>query len=302
MKCVKIIKIIVLTLELVLPIRMTMAQVISVANQKGGVAKTATCRYLADIYVSLGKKVLLIDFDPQASLTKGFDLNPELFEGVNKGNICNIFQKEKVSFVSVGEEDEILHILPSNRELGIIGQGNIIGKDLMLRRFITVNKLHDTYDVIIIDNNPKFDTMTINTILASNIMVIPVVTAKDEQEGLHGFFRNMEETLLAFSHTIDRTMIVPSRYNKSTKVGKAYLEIIKNDTTPFINRECPVLAESDIIISNAVPEKVAFSDASSYNMSVYKYLVDHGSSSSMKKVQRDKLLMLLENIAKKIIK
>jgi len=278
-----------------------MANIISVANQKGGVAKTATCRYLADIYVSQGKRVLLIDFDPQASLTKGFNLNPELFEGVNKGNICNIFQKEKVSFVSVGDEDEVLHILPSNRELGIIGQGNIIGKDLMLRRFINTNKLDKTYDIIIIDNNPKFDTMTINTILASNIIVIPVVTAKDEQEGLHGFFKNMEETLSAFSHNINRVMIIPSRFNKSTKVGKVYLEIIKNDTEPFIKAECPVLAGSDIIISDAVPEKVAFSDASSYNMSVFRYLVDYGGSSSMKKDKREKLLKLLENIAKKII-
>ncbi|SFV68170.1 Chromosome (plasmid) partitioning protein ParA / Sporulation initiation inhibitor protein Soj [hydrothermal vent metagenome] len=278
-----------------------MSKIISVANQKGGVAKTATCRYLADIYIAQGKKVLLIDFDPQASLTKGFNINPELFEGVNSGNICNIFQKEKVSFISVGEEDEILHILPSNRELGIIGQSNIIGKDLILRRFITTNRLDKAYDIIIIDNNPKFDTMTINTILASNIIVIPVVTAKDEQEGLHGFFRNMEETLSAFNHVIDRVVIVPSRYNKSTKVGKAYLEIIKNDTTPFINKECPVVAKSDIKISDAVPEKVAFSDASSYNMSVYKYLVDHGSSSSMKKDKRDKLLKLLKDIAKKII-
>ncbi len=279
-----------------------MTKIISVTNQKGGVAKTATCRYLADIFVAQGKKVLLIDFDPQASLTKGFNLNPELFEGVNKGNICNIFQKEKVSFVSVGEENEVLHILPSNRELGIIGQGNIIGKDLILRRFINTNRLGDFYNVIIIDNNPKFDTMTINTILASNIIVIPVVTAKDEQEGLHGFFRNMEETLSAFSHTVDKVIIIPSKFNKSTKVGKAYLEIIQNDTEPFIKSQCPTIAKSNIYISNAVPEKVAFSDASSYNMSVFKYLVDYGTASNMKREKREELLKLLENIAKQIIK
>jgi len=278
-----------------------MSKIISVANQKGGVAKTATCRYLADIYLAQGKRVLLIDFDPQASLTKGFNINPELFEGVNRGNICNIFQKERVSFVSVGEEGQTLHLLPSNRDLGIVGQSNIIGKDLMLRRFITTSKLNQAYDIIIIDNNPKFDTMTINTTLASNIIVIPVVTAKDEQEGLHGFFRNMEETLLAFSHTIDKVVVVPSRYNKNTKVGKAYLEIIQSDTAPFINKECPVISESEIVVADAVPEKVAFSDASSYNMSVYKYLIDYGSSSSMKKSQRDKLLNLLETIAQKII-
>lgn len=279
-----------------------MSEIISVANQKGGVAKTATCRYFADIAVAQGKKVLLIDFDPQASLTKGFGFNPELFEGVNDGNICNIFNQEPVNVINVGEEDEILHLIPSNRELGIIGQGNIIGKDLMLRKFIKKNKLSEVYDVIIIDNNPKFDTMTINTILASNIIVIPVVTAKDEQEGLHGFFKNTEETLSTFDHAIKKMVVIPSRYNKATKVSKEYLQIIKEDTLPFIQKMCPTIAEAETLVSEPVPEKVAFPDASSYNLSVYKYLTMYSSESSMKKDKREKLLSLLEKIVKNVIK
>jgi len=279
-----------------------MAKIISVANQKGGVAKTATCRYFADIAVAKKKKVLLIDFDPQASLTKGFGLNPELFEGVNDGNICNIFNQEPVNVINVGEDDETLHLIPSNRELGIIGQGNIIGKDLMLRKFIKKNRLSEVYDVIIIDNNPKFDTMTINTILASNIIAIPVVTAKDEQEGLHGFFKNTEETLSTFDHSIEKMIIIPSRYNKATKVSKEYLKIIKEDTLPFIEEMCPTIAEAKVIISEPVPEKVAFPDASSYNLSVYKYLTMYSSESSMKKDKREKLLSILEKIVKNAIK
>jgi len=278
------------------------AKIISVANQKGGVAKTATCRYFADIAVTQGKKVLLMDFDPQASLTKGFGFNPELFEGVNDGNICNIFNQEPVNVINVGEDNEVLHLIPSNRELGIIGQGNIIGKDLMLRKFIKKNKLSDVYDVIIIDNNPKFDTMTINTILASNIIVIPVVTAKDEQEGLHGFFKNTEETLSTFDHAIEKMVVIPSRYNKATKVSKEYLKIIKEDTLPFIEEMCPTIAEAETMISEPVPEKVAFPDASSYNLSVYKYLTMYSSESSMKKDKREKLLSLLEKIVKNVIK
>jgi len=279
-----------------------MSKIISVANQKGGVAKTATCRYFADIAVAQEKKVLLIDFDPQASLTKGFGFNPELFEGVNDGNICNIFNQETVNVINVGEEDETLHLIPSNRELGIIGQGNIIGKDLMLRKFIKKNKLSEVYDVIIIDNNPKFDTMTINTILASNIIVIPVVTAKDEQEGLHGFFKNTEETLSTFDHAIEKMVVIPSRYNKATKVSKEYLKIIKEDTLPFIEEMCPTISEAETMISEAVPEKVAFPDASSYNLSVYKYLTIYSSESSMKKDKREKLLTTLEEIVKNVIK
>lgn len=279
-----------------------MSKIITVANQKGGVAKTATCRYFADICVNNGKKVLLIDFDPQASLTKGFGLNPELFEGVNEGNICNIFKQEPVSVISVGEEDEILHLIPSNRELGIVGQGNIIGKDLMLRKFMKKNRLSKVYDVIIIDNNPKFDTMTINTILAANTIVIPVVTSKDEQEGLHGFFKNTEETLSTFDHSIEKLVVIPSRYNKATKVSKEFLKIIEDDTIPYLEESCPTISESKLIVTSPVPEKVAFPDASSYNLSVFKYLTMYSSESSMKKDKREKLVSLLEKIVKNVIK
>ena len=281
-----------------------MAKIITVANQKGGVSKTATCRYMADVAVAQGKKVLLIDFDPQASLTKGFQLNPKLFEGVNQTNICNIFNQEIVQAINVADEEstDILHLIPSNRELGIVGQGNIIGKDLMLRKFIKKNKLAEVYDVIIIDNNPKFDTMTINTILASNIIVVPVITTKDEQEGLHGFFQNTEETLSTFDHQINKMVIIPSRYNKSTKVHKEYLKIIQEDAPRYIESSCPTIAESSLFVSKAVPEKVAFQDASSYDMSVYEYLKEYGSKSSMKKEKREKLLTLLEEIVKSIIK
>ena len=280
-----------------------MADIISVANQKGGVSKTATCRYLADICVAQGKKVLLIDFDPQASLTKGFQLDPKLFEGVNQANICNIFNQEIVQAINVADEDstDTLHLIPSNRELGIVGQGNIIGKDLMLRKFIKKNKLAEVYDVIIIDNNPKFDTMTINTILAANIIVVPVITTKDEQEGLHGFFQNTEETLSTFDHEIRKMVIVPSRYNKATKVHKEYLKIIQDDAPNYIENACPTIAESEVFVSKPVPDKVAFQDASSYDMSVYEYLKEYGPKSSMKKEKREKLLSLLEDIVKSII-
>jgi chromosome partitioning protein len=280
-----------------------MADIISVVNQKGGVGKTATSRYIADICVAMKKKVLLIDFDPQASLTKSFGLDPQFFEGINSGNIVNIFKKEIVEVVNVAREgsDETLHLIPSNRELGMVST-NIPGKDLILRQFIRKNKLDSVYDVIIIDNNPKFDTMTINTMLVANIIVVPVVTSKDEQEGLEGFFRNAEDTLSIFDHEIKKIVVIPSRYNKKTKVHKEYLKIIKEDTIPMIEEQYPYIANSKIFISNAIPDLVAFPDASSYNMSVYNYLKDYGSQTNMEKNKRKQLLALLEKIVKKTLK
>ena len=277
-----------------------MAEIITVANQKGGVSKTATCKYIADVSVAQGKKVLLIDFDPQASLTKGFELNPKLFEGVNKSNICNMFYKEIIEVINVADEgsDDVLHLIPSNRELGLIGR-EVLGIDLILRNFIKKYQLAEVYDVIIIDNNPKFDAMTINTILASNIVVVPVITTKDEQEGLHGFFQNMEEVLSAYSYEVEKVIVIPSRYNKQTNVHKTYLKIIQEDIPLYIQNSCPIIAGAEVSVSQPVPEKVAFQDASSYYMSVYKFLKEYGSQ--LKKEDREKLLYLLEKIVKSII-
>jgi len=278
-----------------------MAEIITVANQKGGVSKTATCRYIADICVDQGKKVLLIDFDPQASLTKGFGLDPKLFEGVNTSNICNMFYKEIVQVIDIADEesDDVFHLIPSNRELGLIGR-EIFGLDLILRNFIKTHQLREVYDVIIIDNNPKFDAMLINTILASNIIVVPVITTKDEQEGLHGFFQNMEELLSAYSYEVEKVVIVPSRYNKKTNVHKTYLKIIEEEMPLYIQNSCPIIATSKVSVSKPVPEKVVFQDASSYQLSVYKFLKEH--SSQLKKEDREKLLHLLEKIVKNILK
>jgi len=275
---------------------------ISVANEKGGVTKTTTCRMLADIYLEKGLKVLMIDFDPQASLTKGYKLDPKSFQGTSSHNICNIFKKEAVSAIAIKSDYGSLHLIPSNKELKTLGQTSVIGKDLILKRFIKQHNLKEQYDVIIIDNNPKFDTATISAILAADILLIPVVTAKDEQEGLHGFIEDAEETLQMFDHKIEKICVLPTKYDKKTKVGKIYKKIIEDETIPFIEKNCPILSQAKNIILSTLPESIAFKDAASYNISVYNYLKEHGNMSSMKKEKRIALLQKIEDIAENILK
>ena len=283
---------------------MKKGKVVTVANQKGGVTKTNTCRYLADVYAESGKKVLMIDLDPQASLTKGYKIDEHLLTGVNEGNICNIFYGKEVNILSLSEDFyKEIHLLPSNKDLAAVAENSIVGKELKLKKYIENNNLKDYYDVIIIDNNPNFGSLTINSILAADIFVVPVGTTKDDQEGMHGFFDKTEETLSAYDHHVEKIVCIPSRHNKITKVSKIYLDIIKNDMEPYIKNNCPILSHASYEITPPVPESVAFQEASAYSMSCYKYLLEYGSTySSMKKPAREDLISKMKKIAKKVLK
>jgi len=283
---------------------MAKGKVIAVVNQKGGVSKTNTCRYLADVYADKGKKVLMIDLDPQASLTKGYQIDEEMLRGANENNICNIFHNRAVSVLSLGESFyDTIHLLPSNGELSTIVESPIVGKEVKLKRYIEDNSLRDYYDVIIIDNNPNFGTLTINSVLSADIFVVPVGTTKDDQEGMHGFFDKTEETLSAYGYSVDKIVCIPSKHNKSTKVSKTYLDIIKNDVEPYIKEYCPVLSSASYETTPPMPELVAFQEASSYSMSCYRYLVEYGSKySTMKKEARENLIKKMKKIAKIVIK
>lgn len=279
-------------------------KVIAVANQKGGVTKTVTCRNLADIYASQGKKVLLIDLDPQSSLTMGYNLDEKLFTGENDGNICNIFKNKDLTIVALDEiYNESIHIIPSNPDLNSVAESAIVGKDLKLKRFIKDNDLRAMYDVIIIDNNPTFGSLTINSILAAEIFVVPVGTTEDDQKGLHKFFDKTEAVLEAYGHTIEKIVCIPSRYNKVTKVANVYLEALRNDVKPYIDSKCPTLSHANYITTQPIPESVAFQEASGYSLSAYSYLSEYGTRyCSLSKEKRDELLSTLKKIAKKTIK
>lgn len=276
---------------------MNKSKVISVINRKGGVAKTTTCRTLASIYAKKGKNVLLIDFDPQASLTKSFALDDRLFEGTSENNICNIFRGETVSPIDIGEEGEVVHIIPSNKGLETISLEGVIGRDLALRKFFKKSALLDFYDIVIIDNNPSFGVMSVNTVLVANTIIIPVITSKKEVEGLHAFLDLLNETLETFSHSIDKLVVVPTIYDKKTNVDKMYLKFINEDTLPYIDEACYELKETVCTITPPIPKTVVFKSADAYNLSPYDYLVRHGNKTNMDKEKREELALLLEFIA-----
>jgi chromosome partitioning protein len=180
----------------------TPALVIAVCNQKGGVGKTTTTINLGAALAELGRKVLLVDFDPQGSLSVGLGVNPHLLEH----SIYNLLLSRAVTPQQVIDhtETENLDLLPSNIDLSAaeVQLVSEVAREQTLLRVL--EKVRDDYDIILIDCAPSLGLLTINALTAADYVLMPL---ECEFFALRG--------IALLNDTIDK---VQDRLNPSLKV------------------------------------------------------------------------------------
>jgi len=156
-------------------------KIISIANQKGGCGKTTTAINLASALSLIGKKVLLIDIDPQAHASLGLDLESQdsLYNVISKLTP----RKLKIDNIIKRVEDTF-DIVPSNILVGTLEQelADEIGRELKLKEIIDTIK--DRYDYILLDCSPSLGILTINAIRASDEVIIPAETSRFSMQGV----------------------------------------------------------------------------------------------------------------------
>lgn len=202
-----------------------MAKIISIANNKGGVAKTTTAVQLAQIWAMKGYRILLVDLDAQANLSAIF------YDGE-----VDRLESTVLEFMALPVEPPILHVrenidlIPSNLSLSTFEQ-NV--NSYKMREFLlkdALAKCESMYDVILIDCPPALNLLTYNALIASNFLVIPVTADSLSYRGLKmmtGLVREIKGNP-RLNGDLRPAGVIVTRY-KSNKVQNAFLEELRED-------------------------------------------------------------------------
>jgi len=185
-----------------------MGKVIAIANQKGGVGKTATSANLGIALARLRKKVLLIDGDVQADLTKslGYREPDEISETISTLMVDIIEDRDFDHKKGVLHHQEQVDLLPLNIELAGIEVSliNVMSRETILKRY--VDKQRKYYDFIIIDCMPSLGMLTIKSLVSADQVIIPVQAAYLPVKGLQQLIRTVGKAAKAYMAMTDEVL------------------------------------------------------------------------------------------------
>ena len=239
-----------------------MCKVIAVANQKGGVGKTAVTSNLGVGLAMNDKKVLVIDADPQSNLTSslGIDNADEL------ENTLGSFIEREINEKAIDPSEYILHndegvdIMPCNIRLAGMDYMimNALSREHLLDAF--VSQVRDLYDYILIDCSPSLNLVTINVLTAVDSVIIPVEASYLSMAGLQQLLGSIGSTQRKLNRKLEVEGIVINKVNTRTNHEKDIIEKLREAYGSQIK-----------VFDVMIPESVRAKECTAYGISIYKH-------------------------------
>ncbi len=234
---------------------MKTAKIIAIVNQKGGVGKTTTAINLASFLSEIGKKVLLIDMDPQANATSGLGLK---LEKITYSVYDLLINNQELTHVLYPTPFKNLHILPANKNLAgaEIEMVSHVSRETLLKQ--RIEALKDYYDYIIIDCPPSLGLLTINSLSSADRVIVPVQCEYYALEGLAGLIETISLIQEALNPDLQIAGILLTMFDKRTALNRQVAENAKN----FFG---------DLVFDTIIPRNIRLTEAPSHGLPIILY-------------------------------
>ncbi len=235
---------------------MSISKVISVVNQKGGVGKTTTAVNLSTALAAIDKKVLLIDLDPQGNLSTGLGFRAK----DRKTTIYDLIMDEDFSVEDTILETQVpgLHIIPSSINLSGIEFELANDKDKNIKLYNKINNLKAKYDYLIIDCPPSLGILTVNSLVASNSIIVPLQCEFYALEGLAQLLRTIESIKNNLNASLYLEGVVLTMYDSRNRLS----EDVISDARKHLG---------DKVFNTVIPRNVKLSEAPSHGLPAILY-------------------------------
>lgn len=231
-----------------------MGKIISVANQKGGVGKTTTTVNLSTILAKKGKKVLLIDTDPQGNATSGLGVSKDVELSVYDILIGDTEFDETLQETAIKN----LKVCPSNISLAgaEVQLVSMMSREQRLKT--KLDKIKDQYDYILIDCPPSLGILTINALTASDSVLIPVQCEYFALEGIMQLLNTITQARKSLNPNLEIEGVVLTMLDSRTNLG---LEVVENVRGFFRER----------VYDTIIPRLIRLTEAPSHGKPIANY-------------------------------
>ena len=257
-----------------------MCRVISICNQKGGCSKSTVAENLGIGMARLGKKVLLMDVDPQGSLTASLGYQePDEIPVTLATIMTNIIEENDLpENYGMLHHQEGIELIPANMELsGIeVSLANTMSREMILKEY--VEQIRDQYDYILIDCMPSLGVMTINALVAADRVLIPVQAAYLPVKGLQQLIKTVAVVKKRLNKKLSIEGILITMVDYRTNYAKDITEMLRESYGDTVG-----------VMESFIPFSVKVAEASAEGSSIYRYAPKCKAAESFERLTKEVL-------------